>query len=69
LVTARLIPGTHAQNVRCVADEEQFPPARTDGVGLADGLLPPPLGVLLLVLPLLLQAASRVMAAAPTSPV
>jgi hypothetical protein len=63
------MPGTQAQNVRCVADDEQFAPARTEGDGLADGLLPPPLGVLLLVVPVLLQAASSVTAAAPTSPV
>src|SRR5580704_8169256 len=70
-VTARLIPGTQAQNVTGVADELQdLPPASTDALALAlavdpddeddeddeDELLP-----------LLLQAASTKMAAVPAA--
>jgi hypothetical protein len=67
-VTARLIPGTQAQNMTGVADELQdLPPASTDALALAlavavdeddeddEGEL----------LPLLLHAASSKMAAAP----
>jgi hypothetical protein len=62
------MPGTQAQNVRCVALDEQFAPARIDGDGLADELLPPPpLGALLLLLPLL-HAASSVTATMLASP-
>jgi hypothetical protein len=71
-VTARLIPGTQAQNVIGVADELQdLPPASTDALALAlavdeddeddadDAEL----------LPLLLQAASTKRAAAPAAAV
>src|SRR5271170_7808522 len=71
-VTARLIPGTQAQNMTGVADELQdLPPASTDALALVLALA---LAVAVdeddeddegELLPLLLQAASSKMAAAP----
>jgi hypothetical protein len=71
-VTARLIPGTHAQNVIGVADELQaLPPARMLALALALALA---VAVLLDPAaadeeddPLLLHAASSEMAAAPAT--
>jgi hypothetical protein len=71
-VTARLIPGTHAQNVTGVADELQdLPPASTLALALALALalvvlLDPPEAALEDD-PLLLHAASSEMAAAPAT--
>src|SRR3984885_3533067 len=69
-VTARLIPGTQAQNMTGVDDELQdFPPARTvaDALALALALVLVPLAAVLDD-PLLLHAASSEMAAAPATP-
>src|SRR5580692_1558752 len=69
-VTARLIPGTHAQNVIGVADELQdLPPASTLALALALALvvlLDPPEAALEDD-PLLLHAASSERAAAPAT--
>src|SRR5580704_11768312 len=66
-VTARLIPGTQAQNVTGVADELQdLPPASTDALALALALAVDPDDEDEL-LPLLLQAASTKMAAVPAA--
>ena len=69
-VTARLMPGTHAQNITGVAEELQdLPPASTVALALALALLvAPPADVpLLLLLPPLLHAASSETAAAPAT--
>src|ERR1700683_2320608 len=69
-VTARLIPGTQAQNMTGVDDELQdFPPASTvaDALALALALVLLPLAAVLDD-PLLLHAASSEMAAAPATP-
>src|ERR1700683_497877 len=69
-VTARLIPGTHAQNVIGVADELQdLPPASTLALALALAVVAGVLDVDVLVelLPLLLHAASSDMAATPVT--
>jgi hypothetical protein len=69
-VTARLIPGTHAQNVIGVADELQdLPPASTVALALALAVVAGVLDVDVLVelLPLLLHAASSDMAATPVT--
>src|SRR5580698_10156276 len=64
-VTARLIPGTQAQNVIGVADELQdLPPASTVAVALA--LVVDPVAAVVL-LPLLLHAARSDRAAAPAT--
>src|ERR1700727_3650008 len=66
-VTARLIPGTQAQNMTGVDDELQdLPPASTvaDALALALALVLVPLAAVLDD-PLLLHAASSEMAAAP----
>jgi hypothetical protein len=72
-LTARLIPGTQAQNVRWVALAEQFWPASTGvaepealALALVAGVDPPPADD---DEPPLLQAASSVIAAAPARPV
>jgi hypothetical protein len=67
-VTARLIPGTQAQNVIFVALELQdAPPASTEALGLAL-LLPLLAGAAPPVVPLLPHAASSATAASPASP-
>src|ERR1700677_573349 len=69
-VTARLIPGTQAQNVIGVADELQdLPPASTaaDALALALAVDPDDEDDEAELLPLLLQAASTKMAAAPAA--
>jgi hypothetical protein len=69
-VTARLIPGTQAQNVIGVADELQdLPPASTDALALALAVAvdPDDEDDEAELLPLLLQAASTKMAAAPAA--
>jgi hypothetical protein len=71
-VTARLIPGTQAQNVIGVADELQdLPPASTVAdalaLALALGLVVDPLAAVVLLLPLLLHAARSERAAAPAT--
>jgi hypothetical protein len=73
------MPGTQAQNVRCVALEEQLAPARTGvelGLALALALeLAPELALFVVVVPLdeleppLLQAATIAAAAATAMPV
>ncbi len=68
-VTARLMPGTHAQNVTGVAEELQdLPPASTVALALALALalvdVPPAAGLLL---PDELHAASSETAAAPAT--
>jgi hypothetical protein len=68
-VTARLIPGTQAQNVIGVADELQdLPPASTvaDALALALALVVDPVAAVVL-LPLLLHAARSERAAAPAT--
>src|SRR5580693_10750674 len=69
-VTARLIPGTQAQNVIGVADELQdLPPASTDALALALAVDPDDEDDEddAELLPLLLQAASIKMAAVPAA--
>src|SRR5580704_8819007 len=67
-VTARLIPGTQAQNVTGVADELQdLPPARRDALALALAVDPDDEDDEDELLPLLLQAASTKMAAVPAA--
>ena len=68
-VTARLIPGTQAQNMIGVDDELQdFPPASTvaDALALALALVVDPVAAVVL-LPLLLHAARSERAAAPAT--
>jgi len=67
-VTARLIPGTQAQNVILVALELQdAPPASTEALGLAL-LLPLLAGAAPPVVPLLPHAASSATVASPARP-